>query len=679
MLLSFHLEPGDDDLFREESLEYVHALEESLLALERPDATRATIDAAFRSAHTLKGGAATIGHTRMADLTHVMEDLLGLVRSDPAAPASRIAGELLAAVDIVRTLVDEVRARTTLTDEVEAARASLLGLLAELTGNPPTPARTALAADGSRSAAATATVESGDAETSLLCTVDPASEWRAVRLLQILMEADATGRLLSSDPDLARIEADEVEDRILLRLARPDDTLALEERVASIDEVLSVQREATLPQPVPVAAAPTPVVALAQASSRVTAQIAGRGDRSTIRVDVARLDALMNLVGELVVQKTQFDRLARRLRTNLGGDSLAAEADEATRQFASITGQIHESVTGLRMLPVATVFEALPRLARDVAARLGREVTLAVEGGDVELDRGILEGLGAPLGHLLRNAIDHGIEPPADRTAAGKPAAGQIRIRASQTEGRVTIVVEDDGRGIDIDAVRRKAVERRLVAPATADVLTDGEAVDLLFRPGFSTAVEITDVSGRGVGLDVVRSEVGRLGGSVRMASRPGAGSVVTLTLPLTLAIMSALLVRSGNAVFAIPLSSISETVRVDRASITTIVGHAGIVLRGQVIEIVPLFAAMTREGDAPPWPTIVDAVVIHGEVGEIALAVDELIGNQEIVLKSVDGLVRAVHGIAGATVLPDGGVALVIDVQAIARSTAVSPMGRTA
>jgi two-component system chemotaxis sensor kinase CheA len=693
MTLELNLEPGDAELFREESLELIDALESTLLELEAGAGTAASIDTAFRSAHTLKGSAATIGHGRLASLTHAMEDLLEVLRSDERGPVARIVAELLAAIDIVRLLVDEVRAGTTLTDDADAMRTRLTDLHAEVAGRSP------VAGDGPRPVTGTAhgPILAGaapgllDADVILVCRILPTSEWRAVRMLQLVMEADASGRLLGSEPDLASIEADHVGDELLLYLSRHDDTTAIARQLEAIEDVVAVERRTANPPAADAAdaldaadapavmSAPFPAVSPA-APADDRAGSGGIGARTTIRVDVARLDDLMNLVGELVVQKTQFEGFAARARAALGDDPLAIESEEAARQFAAIGGQIHDSVTRLRMLPVSTVFDALPRMARDVASRLDREVALAIDGGDVELDRAILEGLGGLLNHVVRNAIDHGIESPDERVRAGKPRAGRIAVSATQSEGRVSIVIDDDGRGVDAAAVRRAAIERGVAADMAIDRLRDEDAIDLLFRPGFSTATAISDISGRGVGLDVVRTDVSRLGGSVALTSILGSGTKVTLSLPLTLAIVRALLVRSSDSTYAIPMTGISESFRADSTSIRSVAGRPTVVLRGRVIEVIPLSAALA----GAEWPsrvtTALSLVVIRTPFGELALAVDSLLGHQDIVIKRIEAYARPAAGIAGATILPDGGVALVVDVQTIARPAATPPrLSRTA
>ena len=673
MTLSFDLQPGDDELFREESIEQIDTLERALLSLEAGRPEDGAINEAFRAVHTLKGTAATIGHARLAALAHVMEDLLDLVRADSSAPAERIAGELLAGVDVLRLHVDEVAFGRVLAPTSEELRRQFAELLRSVAGGgADVSSGGAKPADVTSLAARHLQQPADEAEgvAVLTCRFAADSEWRAVRMLQVVMEADATGRLVASDPDLATIETGDVPQELTLKLRGADDTSALETRLLAIEEVESVVREAEQ------AAEEEPDVVdieTARAEAGPIADQGGHGStRTTIRVDVARLDDLMNLVGELVVQKTQLRGLAGKVRDELADHSLTTESDDAARRFASIAEQIQDAVTRLRMLPVSTVFDGLPRLTRDVATRLGREVSLDIDGGAVELDRAILEGLGGPLTHLIRNAIDHGVEPPDERRAAGKSPTAAIRVTAEQVEDRVQIVVEDDGRGVDADAVRRIAIERGLVTASQAEGLSESDAIDFLFRPGFSTAGSVTDLSGRGVGLDAVRAEIGRLGGTVTMTSVRDAGSRVTLSLPFTLAILGALLARSDGTTYAIPITSITETVRVQRREVRPVMGRPGVVIRGRVLEVIDLPApgtagARTRRASRSP---MLDLIVVRTHATELAVAVDDLLGKQEIVLKRVDAFVRPIPGFAGATVLPDGRVALVVDPEGLADLT---------
>ncbi len=709
MRLTLDLQPGDDRLFTDESLEQIGQIERGLLELER-GLDSAVVNEVFRAAHTLKGSAAMIGHRRMAELTHAMEDLFGAFRSGTLTDFKPFADVLLATIDTLRTLVAEVREGSTLTDAPEPLTSQLRELLSTTTTAPgPKGPGTS-----DRSAPLTGEVGLTDAafaplirrllweapggyepRSVVVCRVDPMSEWQAVRLLQLVIECEETGALIASAPDRQEIES-ELGSRFLAMLVRgrPVELLDMRTHLAAIEEVVGVEviaaptdapeeasvvkdpeefepAEATqdllagdvyLPQdPIPI-----PATGMVERTALAGDQL--KLAQQTIRIDVARLDELMDLVGELVVHKTRLAQSALDLAARLGDDPLARRADEDAQQFAHIAGQVQDQVTGLRMLPIETVFNRFPRVVRDIDSQLHKEVRLVIEGKETELDRSVLEVVGDPLSHLVRNALDHGIESPEERRALGKPLPATVRLAARHADGRILITVEDDGRGIDPEALRRAAIEKGLMTPAAAESLTDAEAMRVVFMPGLSTSRLVTEVSGRGVGLDVVRNNIEKLGGWVDVSSVLGVGTRVSLSLPLTLAIIGALLVRSGPRVCALPLTGVVETLRVDPASLGRVRGHDVLTLRDRVIPVERLDAAL---GD-PPMPLQTDErgfanlVVVHSRDTEMALAVDAFVGQHDIVLKSLSGVTGAGVGLSGATVMADGTVGLVVDIAAL-------------
>ena len=388
-----------------------------------------------------------------------------------------------------------------------------------------------------------------------------------------------------------------------------------------------------------------------------------KATQQTIRIDVSRLDELMNLVGELVVHKTRLAREAHEVTIRLGDDPLARQVDEGNQHFARIASQLQDQVTRLRMLPIETVFNRFPRVVRDLASRFGKDVELVIEGKETELDRSVLEEVGDPLTHLVRNALDHGVEPVEGRIAAGKRQKGRVTLGARHGDGQIIITVADDGAGIDPAKMKAAAVRKGLMTEAAAAGLSDVEALDLIFAPGFSTATMVTDVSGRGVGMDVVRTNIARLGGRVEVRSTVGSGTTFELSLPLTLAIVGALLVRSGQRICALPLTGVVESLRVPREKLATIRGHHALELRGRVVPVTNLDTALGDPGR--PIRTgergYVYLVVVRSGASELALAVDAFVGEQEIVLKSLGTYLGSVNGVAGATVMADGSVALVV------------------
>lgn len=719
MRLTFDLLPGDDRLFIDESLEQIGQIERGLLELERGLDPR-VVNEVFRAAHTLKGSAAMIGHRRMAELTHAMEDLFGAFRDGTLTEVAPFADALLATIDVLRALLDEVRVGTTLTDAPEALTRQLRELLSRATGTAgvtstagPAGAAEATAAVAPASALpmpnALGDGSAGDGGTDpafapliqrllweapggfeprslIVCRIDPMSEWQAVRLLQLVIECQETGVLIASAPDREEIESG-LGSTLLAMLVRgrPIELTEVHKRLAGIDEVVGVEivtapiaSEATEPsgshssrdeyRPSYPVTMPVPVPSQVQTERPTIAADPLRLAQQTIRIDVARLDELMDLVGELVVHKSRLQHSAQELAARLGDDPLVRRADEDAQQFARIAGQLQDQATGLRMLPIETVFNRFPRVVRDIASRLGKEVQLVIEGKETELDRSVLEVVGDPLSHLVRNALDHGIETPEERRALGKSLPATIRLTARHAEGRILLTVEDDGSGMDPEALRRTAFEKGLMTREAAEALSDDDSLRVIFMPGFSTASLVNEVSGRGVGLDVVRNNVENLGGWVDVSSTPGAGTNVSLSLPLTLAIVGALLVRSGPRVCALPLTGVVETLRIAPASLGRIRGHDVLTLRDRIIPVERLDAAL---GD-PARPIQADEhgfvylVVVRSRATEMALAVDAFVGQNEIVLKALSDVAGNRAGLAGASVMADGTVGLVIDIAAL-------------
>jgi two-component system, chemotaxis family, sensor kinase CheA len=753
MHLTFDLQPGDDRLFTDESLEQIERIEQGLLELEH-GLDAGVVNEVFRAAHTLKGSAATIGHRRMTELTHAMEDLFGAFRSGTLHDVKPFADVLLGTIDVLRALVAEVREGETLTDAPEALTKQLRELLSTATAaaaarsSAPRPAAEPLAAPapiGSVDPAAVAEALAGEVPVQedgvsniavaplihrlltespggyeprsiFVCRIDPMSEWQSVRLLQLVLEADETAGLVASAPNRAEIESGlGTTMLVMLVKGRPVELLELRKHLAAIDDIVSVEAVAAPLGSAETGAVETPLsvdvygpddtvpplgasraddqdasgppAASERRQADLGAEVRGlaqtermtvAGDRlkaaqQTIRIDVTRLDELMNLVGELVVHKTRLAQSAQRLTVRLGDDPLARQADEDAQQFARIAGQLQDQVTGLRMLPIETVFNRFPRVVRDIAAKLSKEVQLVIEGKETELDRSVLEEVGDPLGHLVRNALDHGLESNAERQAAGKPLPGTVRLTARHADGRILITVEDDGRGMDPATLRRNVVEKGLMTREAADATSDEEMLRVIFLPGFSTAKVVTEVSGRGVGMDVVRNNIERLSGWVDVSSTPGVGTRVSLSLPLTLAIIGALLVKSGSRVCALPLTGVVETLRVEPKSFGRVRGHNVLSLRDRVIPVEQLDNAL---GD-PPRPLItndrgfVNLVVVRSRGTEMALAVDAFVGQHEIVLKSLSEVAGERKGLAGATVMADGAVGLVVDIAALLEHTA--------
>jgi len=387
----------------------------------------------------------------------------------------------------------------------------------------------------------------------------------------------------------------------------------------------------------------------------------------SIRVNVDRLERMMNLVGELVIDQTRFKQIEKSLDTKFGADELVQDLGQISDHFTRIIGELQESVMKVRMLPIEQLFNRFPRMIRDISQALGKDVELIMEGKETELDRTLIEEIGDPFIHLLRNAVDHGIELPEQRRESGKPAKGKVLIRASHEDNQVLIVVEDDGAGIDSQKLLQKALSLKIISPVEAEQYTEKEAVDLIFHPGLSTASEVSDISGRGVGMDIVRASIEKMNGRIDIDTVKSQGTRFKIRLPLTLAIITGLLVKVSEHTFIIPMSNVAEIVRLSTAEIRNVKGIPIVTIRDQVIPIVWLhdcFGYSRRTEHSKHIPV----VIIGRAEKRYALAVDELLGNQEIVIKSLGAFIGQTNGIAGATILGNGKVALILEIGGIIR-----------
>jgi two-component system chemotaxis sensor kinase CheA len=389
-------------------------------------------------------------------------------------------------------------------------------------------------------------------------------------------------------------------------------------------------------------------------------------EEQTIRVETQRLDSVMNLVGELVLGRNRMLKISSELESLHQNDPGVRELSETLAQLNLVTSDLQLAVMKTRMLPIRKVLSKFPRMVRDLSQKLGKHVRLELQGEETELDKSVADEIGDPLVHLVRNAIDHGVELPADRSAAGKTVEGVIRIAASQEGNSIVIRIEDDGRGLQLEKIKAKALSRGLVSESELSAMDQREIMNLIFLPGFSTAEAVTDVSGRGVGMDVVRTNIRKINGTVELASEPGKGSVVTIKLPLTIAIIQALLVEVGRHTFAIPLSSVIETVRITSGHIKTVRGREVLNLRERVLPLLRLVDAFDLS--APLSSERFYVVVVGVGERQVGIVVDRLRSQEEIVIKSIWDYLTNIKGIAGATITGDGKVVLILDVGEVAQ-----------
>ena len=652
--------------FFDESREGLDAMESGLLSLESGAGVDGeTINVIFRAAHSIKGGAATFGFTSVTDLTHLLETLLDEARAGRRVLDPGAIGALLASVDVLRGLLAACEHGSAI-DEValSGARAGLDALLGAdaAAGAAAGPARAGSDAAG----AGDWRIAFAPAPSMFLSGNDP---------LRILRELGSHGELGVEciDERLPPFaDMDPFEAYLAWNLTLPGSVprAAIDEAFAWVlDECeLGIETLAPAAPDAPAAASQDATVAAttpaAADAATAAARKAGEGDNS-IRVAVAKVDALINLVGELVITQAMLRQRSEHL------DPVANEAlISGLVQLERNTRDLQESVMGVRMLPVEFAFSRFPRMVRDIATRLGKKVRLRTHGEATELDKGVIEKIVDPLVHLVRNAIDHGLELPGERRAAGKDDTGTLSLSAAHQGASIVIEIEDDGRGLDRDRILRKAAERGIAMPEHP---TDAQVWDLVFAPGFSTADQLTDLSGRGVGMDVVRKNIAALGGHVEIRSRAGQGTTVAIRLPLTMAIVDGMSVAVGDEVFIVPLSMVIESLLPAPADIRTIAGEARVLrVRDDYLPLLDLASqyglpAATRAGGEQAPPRI--AVVVEADGRRLALEVDELLGQQQVVVKNLESNYRRIAGVSGATILGDGRVALIVDAGGLAQS----------
>ena len=654
------------ELFLSESREHVSAINHLLLTLESDPRSGEAVEGLFRAVHTIKGMSATMGYRAVADLAHEMEDVLDRVRLGRMTPGPALVDVLFAACDALEQSIELAVEE----GDDEGAVAPVVARLRTLTGGTGAPSGSAgapAAAPGASAPAPAPVYEDVSAPAGAMrvrVTVDPASALPGVRAFMALRAARSLREVSGLEPSEAAMQEDGFSGtlRFILRSGAP--LAELDAALRAAGEIREVEiHEGLVDAPAVAAPSAAPVSADGTAAAPAEASAAGAAGRArNIRVDLRRLDALVNGVGELVIVRDRMRRLA-----DVAQPELADSIDQAAR----LIGELQDEIMRARMAPVWQVFDRFPRLVRDAARSLGKKVDFVIEGKEIELDRSMLDEIGDPLVHLLRNSLDHGIESPAERRAAGKPETGTLRLSAARERSRIAIRVEDDGRGIHREKVLAKAMAAGLVTIDEARTLGNDDVARLITRPGFSTAETVTDVSGRGVGLDVVATRVRALGGMLEIASEPGQGTSMTLQLPQTLAIVRALLVRQSGETYALPLTHVGETVQLLPEEIGAVKGRPVAYLRDEVIPLhslrTLLHANGTREGEKRA------AVIL--EVGEqrVGLEVDALLGQQEIVVKAFDATADTLHLFSGATILADGRPALILDAGSLLGAAAVA------
>ena len=700
------------DMFLDESHEHLQSLNDGLLGLEDNSGDLSILNEIFRNAHTLKGMSATMGYNKIAELTHEMEDVLDMLRKEQLAVSGDIIDTLFKCIDSLEQMINNV-ANGDPEDLIDVS--DLVAKLSALTkGTPPPGAAPAPAAGGAAPTAAPAAaggtsgggvpVEFSETEKSVISeaektgmrgiylkvTLSESCLLKSARSYMVMNALEELSEVIRTIPPAEDLEQEKFERSFEVILITGSEEQAIQDAVMGISEIEKAETtiiDFKAAAPAPAAPAPVPAATPAPAQSAATAPAtaptpapapkpqapanapakpaapapaaggAAAQKKShagqSVRVDIEKLDTLMNLMGELVINKVRLEQIGQTHRLS--------ELTETLEQMDRVTTDLQNIVMKVRMVPVSQVFNRFPRMVRDVTKELNKEINLTIEDEDTELDRTVIDEIGDPIMHLLRNSLDHGIEMPDEREAKGKPRVGEVGLIARHEGNNVVIMVTDDGKGIDADVIRRKAVEKGLFTQEEVDAMDNADAVRIVFLPGFSTAEKISDISGRGVGMDVVKSKIESLSGHVDVETHINEGSVFKIKLPLTLAIIQAMLVQVQNEMYAIPLASIDSTLSVQPTDIRTVQNNEVIVLRGEIIPII-------RMEETLMVPHMKDSselfvVVVHAGDSKAGIVVDKLIGQQEIVIKTLGNLFMGLKMFSGATVLGDGRVALILDV----------------
>ncbi|MFG3447924.1 chemotaxis protein CheA [Stenotrophomonas sp. NPDC047960] len=644
--------------FFEESREGLDAMEAGLLALESGQQDPEIINSVFRAAHSIKGGAGTFGFDAIAALTHVLETLLDELRAGKRALEAAAVDAMLSSVDVLRALLRE--AEHGQPADPQAVAAVKARLEAVLSGQAPgAAAQVAAKVDDTPEAWQIGFVP---APSLFMSGNDPLRIIRELEHLGSLQVAARLERLPGFD-QLDPLEAHLAWDLGLVGKvprSKIEDTFAWVVDDCELD--IRPAAPPSLATRAPATAAPAAPVAAPAAPAAAAAPAATSEAETSIRVAVEKVDALINLVGELVITQAMLKQVSHALDP-VHAEQLFAGLDLLERN----TRDLQEAVIGVRMLPVDAVFRRFPRLVRDLSSRLGKHVRLRTIGEGTELDKGLIEKIADPLVHLVRNSIDHGLEMPDVRRDAGKDETGTITLAASHQGGHIVIEVSDDGRGLNRDKILSKALERGLAVP---DNPTDAQVWDLIFQPGFSTADAVTDLSGRGVGMDVVRRNIQALGGEVQLESKAGNGTRVLIRLPLTLAILDGMTVAVAGETVILPLAYVLEALQPQPEDVRSMAGEGRVLrVRGEYLPILSLseyygFGRRTHDDSL--------VVVVEGDGQKIALEVDELVGQQQVVVKNIENNYRRISGVSGATILGDGRVALIVDIGGLVRSLRV-------
>lgn len=675
------------EIFIEESKEHLQSCNEQLLLLEKSPQDIKIVNEIFRSAHTLKGMSATMGYEDLANLTHKMENVLDAIRNEKIAVTPEILDIVFLAVDDLEKMVESIASGGDGKKDVSEVIEKLHRIEVGESLNTPTAVNEV--------AASVATVEKHQLtnnydqyeQTIIGQSLDQGFHCfeisislrsdcllKAARVFMTFEVLEKCGEVIKSNPTVDQLEAEQFDNQFSVTLVTNEQSEEIEKKIMKVSEIEKVliveinnisqvldestetiEANSGLSHPTERETKTAKTAKKIENNEKASTKVSSQS--KTIRVNIERLDILMNLFEELVIDRGRLEQISKELHH--------AELDETVERMTRISSDLQNIILNMRMVPVETVFNRFPRMVRQLARDLQKKINLEIIGAETELDRTVIDEIGDPLVHLLRNAIDHGIEMPENRRIQGKPEEGTIKLKAYHSGNHVFIEIEDDGAGINRDKVLNKALSKGIINEDEASTLSDKQVFELILASGFSTADTISDISGRGVGLDVVKATIESLGGSINIESSEGSGSLFIIQLPLTLSIISVMLVEMGKEKYAVPLSSIIETAIIKQSDILNAHNQKVIDFRGNIVPLVFL-TEIFNVPDAITDNEYLSVVIVRKGNKMAALVVDSFIGQQEIVLKSLGNYLTNVFAISGATILGDGQVALIIDCNAL-------------
>ncbi|MDW7776392.1 MAG: chemotaxis protein CheA [Methanosarcinales archaeon] len=648
-----------EDDFKAEARDHLQIINQALLDLEKNPKDRTILDIIFRSAHTLKSSSAAMEYTHISNLTHEMENVLDILRAGDVYATSQTVDVLFECADILEDMVNDVSQGKLSKLDVKPLSDKLRSTIENMdidTSDEAVPSHPG--------------EEEDDSDDEIMNVLDYSvfdillekdCALKSVRALMILKAVEEYGKIIDTTPPRIEIENGKFDLRFKISLSSDVEPETIQNKLQLIPEVeivkfilIDKKPEQAQTDKNGLNASTVAPAAKIQSDKIIKSAIVSKSNQG-VRVQIEKLDDLMNLVGELVISKIRL--------MQIGSENKVTGLKEILDQLNILTTDLQNQVMQMRLVSVERVFNRFPRMIRDLSKTVGKDIELIIEGSDIELDRTVLDEIGEPLVHLLRNCVDHGIESPEERLNLGKKPTGTIHLTAFRDKQGVIFNVEDDGRGIDPHALRKMSVIKGIISAEEAAKLSDEEAFDLIFRPGFSTAKIVSDVSGRGVGMDVVKTKITSLSGSINVNSTIGLGTKVSLHLPISMAIIQALIVGLNDKIYAIPISNILSTIIVKKENLKSVNGQPATTIHDKVL---PLLDLSELFGEDRTFKTEIYVVVIERNSQMVGLIVDTLIDRHEIVIKSFDNTLKHVEGFSGATILGDGNVVPIIDIDGL-------------